>query len=206
MMTILDEIRAARVLMIQDGQRIEYRWMGRKRFPDGIAMDEPDKVQWVDAVSGLDCLIVRHPRHGAWCGYVGVPERHPWYETGYDTCTVDGYCASYTEWGFCEHTPDKVISVHGGITYSEHATEEIPEHAGISHIPFPGRPERLWWFGFDCVHSHDLPPIWAYRHPALYAGDVYRDQEYVTGEVRRLAAQLSAIRPDVPALLPPERE
>ena len=34
-------------------------------------LDEPDKAQWIDKTSGLDCLIVRVKHHGALCGYVG---------------------------------------------------------------------------------------------------------------------------------------
>jgi hypothetical protein len=38
--------------------------------------NEPDRVEFESL--GLPCLIVRNP-FGALCGYVGVPEGHPWY-------------------------------------------------------------------------------------------------------------------------------
>lgn len=47
--------------------------------------NEPDKLNWIDPETGLDCMIVRN-RAGNLCGYVGVPESHPWFGVGYSGC------------------------------------------------------------------------------------------------------------------------
>lgn len=57
----------------------EYRTADRSNWRTGGAWeDEPDKVVWVDEATGLDCMARRGPV-GAWCGYVGVTEVHPWH-------------------------------------------------------------------------------------------------------------------------------
>ena len=44
-------------------------------WPEGPWMTEPDKLVWIDVDTDLDCMAVRAPTTGAWCGYVGVPPR-----------------------------------------------------------------------------------------------------------------------------------
>jgi hypothetical protein len=138
--------------------------------------DEPDKAQWVDEATGLDCLIVRN-RLGALCGYVGVPPEHPAHGKDY------------------YDMPD--IEVHGGLTYADRCQEGAEEH-GICHVPEPGRPADVWWFGFDCGHCWDLVPGIADALGSIgrspYRGDreVYRDFTYVQAEVAQLARQLAA--------------
>ena len=41
--------------------------------------------------AGMTCCI-RHGLLGAPCGYVRVPEGHPFYRKHYDRCDVDAYC------------------------------------------------------------------------------------------------------------------
>jgi hypothetical protein len=143
-------------------------------YPAGPWTGEPDKAQWVDEATGLDCLAVRN-RIGAWCGYVGVPPGHPLHGADYEDPDVD---------------------VHGGLTYASPCQEDRLE--GICHVPEPGRPADVWWFGFDCAHLGDMSPydakdrfadpgarIWKYR-----TDDVYRDLGYVRLECGSLAAQL----------------
>lgn len=43
----------------------------RVKWGPGPWDGEPDKMQWTDPATGLDCLIVRNTL-GALCGYVGV--------------------------------------------------------------------------------------------------------------------------------------
>ena len=47
-----------------------------------IWLNEPDKANWIDEATGLDCMIHRG-QSGALCGYVGVPESHPSFEKDY---------------------------------------------------------------------------------------------------------------------------
>jgi hypothetical protein len=147
--------------------------------PPGPWWDESDKVQWVDAATGLDCLIVRGPM-GSWCGYVGLPPGHPWRDSG--------------DW-------DGEVDVHGGVTYGPApCMEDAPEGHGVCHVPYPGRPADVAWVGFDCGHAFDLQPVMLALEAELFparAGseldprwrDVYRDESYVRGEVAQLAAQ-----------------
>lgn len=132
---------------------------------------EPDKALWVDEATGLDCLIVRNAL-SALCGYVGVPPGHPWHGLDYEQVAAD---------------------VHGGLTYSDRCQED-KEH-GICHVPEPGRPEEIWWLGFDCAHLGDLVPGMesVYRDAGVYQRltrtHVYRDVAYVRDECTSLARQ-----------------
>jgi hypothetical protein len=127
---------------------------------------EPDKVQWVDADSGLDCLAVRNTL-GNWCGYVGIPRDHPW-----------AGAASYD---------DVSAAVHGGLTFGPHpCTAYDPkrwrdagafEASAICHVPFAGRPDDVLWLGFDCAHAGDLSMIDRHTHELmadLDAGTTYQ--------------------------------
>lgn len=131
--------------------------------------DEPDKATWVDPATGLDCMIHRGPM-GALCGYVGVTEGHPEFEVSY-------------------HEVD--VRVHGGLTYSDFCRETDDESYGICHVPEPGRPDKVWWLGFDCGHYNDLiPGMSNYLYPT--GEPHYWTFDEVKAEVERLAAQLVA--------------
>lgn len=162
---------------------IEYRTRDedKARWGNGPWVDEPDKVQWVDEVTGLDCLIVRN-RFGGLCGYVGVPPEHPWHGVDYSGC-LEGGCG----WDYCEHGPDGKVNVHGGLTYAA-SCQSGHESVAICHIPEDGRPDNVWWFGFDCVHAFDFAP--GAHYPPM-RDEVYRDIGYVQDQVRSLAAQLA---------------
>ncbi len=135
---------------------------------------EPDKAHWIDPATGLDCLIVRGPA-GALCGYVGLPPGHPFHGTHYRD--LDD------------------VEVHGGLTFSDACDPDGSEAEGICHTPQPGRPDDVWWLGFDCAHYSDCTPGSRLLH-AILGGDVtlpigvYRTYDYVHAEVARLAAQL----------------
>ena len=157
----------------QDG-RPKLRRRGTEAGP-GPWWDEPDKVQWIDPATGLDCLMVRNG-WGAWCGYVGLPPGHPLHGVDYDVVDVD---------------------VHGGLTFAASCDDEAPEDGGICHVPFPGRPVDVWWLGFDCGHAWDLQPAMEERSRRLgyhsrLSDEVYRDWSYVADQVRDLALQLAA--------------
>ena len=164
----------------------EYRTVDKAAWLAGAWQDEPDKAQWVDAATDFDCLVVRNTAGGL-CGYVGLPRQHPWHGKEYGDCLrgcpEDDYC--------CGHSPDGRVGVHGGLTFSNCCAEGRDETVGVCHVPLPGRPHDVWWFGFDCGHSGDLLPE---PHFAKYFGDgVYRDFAYVQAECVRLAAQLAMV-------------
>lgn len=132
---------------------------------------EPDRVDFEHA--GLPCLMLRHPWYGNWCGYAAVPPGHPLYRA-----------AIY---------PD--IEVHGGLTYAHLCG------GYICHVPKPGEPDNVFWFGFDCGHIMDYQPgleaieLSMRIQPMQSAGilkEVYRDAQYVRGQVQDLAEQLAA--------------
>jgi hypothetical protein len=137
-------------------------------LPAGPWDSEPDKIQWVDVDTNLDCLMVRN-RFATWCGYVGVPRRHPLHGIDYKMVNVD---------------------VHGGLSLSERCAPGEPVD-GICHIAEPGREVEPWWFGFDCGHYCDLQPGRLALGMALPGENYhYRTEEYVRSEVERLAQQL----------------
>lgn len=158
---------------------------------DGPWNDEPDKAQWIDEATGLDCLIVRGPS-GALCGYVGVPPEHPWHGLDYGQ-HFDVPCADRESDSYCYghgHRPDELVKVHGGLTFASSCAENAPEGYGICHVLAPGRPADVWWFGFDCAHAWDVSP--KYDHHFV-DDETYRTVDYVEGECANLARQLAAV-------------
>jgi len=162
----------------------------KSTWGDGPWQTEPDRVEWRHA--GLPCLAHRGPM-GNWCGYAAVPPGHPLHGTAY---------------------PDADVSVHGGLTYSDRCS------GAICHVPNPGEPDDVWWFGWDCGHAWDFSPALAaqirganffalpfllepYDHAAAMAADpssptwpwreIYRTLDYVQAETNRLAEQLAAV-------------
>lgn len=161
----------------------EYRTVDKSTWGTGPWQDEPDKVQWPDETTGLPCLVVRSSTMGAWCGYVGVAEGHPLFGKMYDE--VDDF------------------DVHGGLTFSDHCEPDGAEASRICHVPGPGEPDHVWWFGFDCGHAFDLQPGMMARLRETPLGEtlyspsdpyrpVYRPLAFAQAEVTKLAAQLAA--------------
>lgn len=139
-------------------------------WDDGPWNDEPDRVDFKHA--GFACLMLRNRHSGNWCGYVGVPNGHPAY--GQDYNAVDVEC-------------------HGGLTYGNKC-----DGAHICHVPEPGEPDDLFWFGFDCHHAWDRAPGYeaTLRQHGLGWVDPdasYRAAPYVRREVEGLAEQLAAM-------------
>lgn len=60
------------------------------------------------------------------CGYVEVPKAHKWFGVNYHN--RENY----------KDSPESIIDVHGGLTYSGDL-----------------RDSGTWWFGFDCNHLGD---------------------------------------------------
>lgn len=156
-----------------------YRFAAIHPTSAGPWADEPDKAQWVDDATDLDCLIVRN-RSGALCGYVGVPADHPWHGRG------------------CDVVDD--VRVYGGLTFANFCQDGDGDGDGgdgpsVCHVPEAGRPADVWWFGFDCGHAFDLAPNFADLVRSLGLpgdGNVYRDFAFVQREVSLLAAQVAS--------------
>lgn len=170
----------------------------RAKWGEGPWLTEPDKIHWIDEATGLDCLMHRNSG-GAWCGYVGVVEGHPHFGIGYSGCSLPVKC----EESFCDHAIDCAIDVHGGLTYADFCQvnpddEDRPE-SGICHVAFDGRPERVWWLGFDCAHSWDVSPAYDFALDIGAGTRSYRNRAYVEGQCRHLAAQLDRVGKGLPA-------
>lgn len=164
----------------------EYRTQDKTAWGPGPWQDEPDKAQWVDPTTGLDCLIVRNGG-GALCGYVGLPAGHPWHGKDYSECLTR--CGE--DWCY-EHSPEAAVRVHGGLTFADACANTADESRGICHVPLPGRPHDVWWFGFDCAHSGDESPAYSRKY-GFGDHEVYRDVAYVVAECTDLARQLAGV-------------
>lgn len=145
----------------------------REGWEEGPWDDEPDLVEWRNsALPGLALLAVRSHASGGLCGYAGVPPGHPAH-------------------GKPHQELEDAIDVHGGLTYSGACAGHI------CHVPKPGEPDDVWWFGFDCGHAFDEGPALdalVRRHagrPFKFEYAHYRPLAHVMGEVERLAAQLA---------------
>lgn len=166
---------------------MQWTTIDKSTWPRGPWDQEPDKVQWIDRATLRPCLIVRAPRSGALCGYVGVSEGHPLFGKN------SGARSAPLEMG--------TLDVHGGVTFTGFCQPaEDPAH-GICHIVEEGENDRIWWIGFDCSHGGDLSPN--PRSENLMRellgdysgfGGEYRNLEYVKGECRDLARQLKALQ------------
>lgn len=154
-------------------QEWKHDWKRGRLIPLGPWDTEPDKIQWVDDETGLDCLIHRN-RGGALCGYVGVSEGHPLFGVHFSSLG--------------ESKPE----VHGGLTYSAFCEDTKDESWGICHIPAPDRPHKVWWLGFDCAHHNDYSPGYQLMFPVELRDNPvdYKDRVYVEQEVTKLAKQL----------------
>lgn len=175
----------------------EYRFRDKAGWGEGPWQSEPDKMQWIDEETNLDCLMVRGP-HGSWCGYVGVMDGHPFYKRAYND---DSEPTMYD------------LDVHGGVTFTDVCQDTNKEH-GVCHVPAAGRSDHVWWIGFDCAHAWDWSPkfdgdpLGVIPAPSLGAvarhlsdavdfgggfETTYKDLDYVQQEIRSLAKQIKAV-------------
>lgn len=181
---------------------IEYRTWDKSGWGAGPWQEEPDKRQWVDEGTGLPCLLVRGPQ-GALCGYVGVSGLHPAH--GFSASTYSYEIAEVLTGKAAERAPVQAkvleLEAHGGVSFAHGCGHGDPA-TSICHIPEPGEPDDVWWFGFDCAHSGDFcPKSERIDHPVLGLGKPtgwggmieYRDAAYVTEQCASLAAQLKAM-------------
>lgn len=195
-------------------------------------MDERPRMCRLWRVKGLWCLVL-DTGTGHHCGYVQIPEDHPWYGVYYNGKTAEERELGKA-WMFAvaadskareaagdpdhflnalnahpspnreiayEETVEGMVSVHGGITFSEltNFAQVLDQGDGI--------PEG-WWIGFDCAHAGDAPsPLWleamrrsdepwererAAIHDRYPTGEHYWTLDETATEVLNLAVQVLA--------------
>lgn len=227
-------------------------WANRDKseWGDGPWLAEPDKAQWIDEDTGLDCMVLRN-HLGVWCGYVGVPTSHPLHGEHYNDApesfvvhgglTFSDSCQEPTEEAYrrarerardpelktqAAAFPDgndyarAIVEYEKALTMSFEEWRDDQMGRKICHTVQPGRPDDVWWFGFDCGHGGDFIPAFLtlgsklrkldastkfgplYEEPLPFIGetDVYRTFDYVRQECADLARQLADA-----ALTPRER-
>jgi hypothetical protein len=167
--------------MSDDEAKAREARVDRTGWAPGPWDDEPDRLEWrLPELPQYPMLITRNDYSGNLCGYVAVPPGHPAHGKEPDDLELDA---------------------HGGVNYAGSCSGKI------CHVPQPGEPDDVWWFGFDCAHGFDVMPGLEARHPMLRAlreeaeaapaeplsTDRYRDLPYVKGECEELARQLAAL-------------
>lgn len=162
------------------------------------------KRSWIESrfeAEGLECVVLALDM-GHRCGYVKVPDDHPWFGLRYWDGTDGHRQPIKTERPFIG-TPDHehpdydrerecvedVLVIHGGVTFDGERPNEDCESG--------------WWFGFDCAHLGDArdPELISARHRKLFGDDLtpssygesVKSLQYVEAECRSLAAQLAAV-------------
>ena len=152
---------------------LDYQLFDKSSWPAGQWKTEPDKREWQDETTELQCLIVRTKITGVLCGYVGVLPGHVAYEL--DPSNQLFYIND--------------ICPHGGLTYAGKS------QGPICHKEKNGKTDDVWWLGFDCDHYGDLAPIQRMHGIDSFFGEhqYYRNIEYVTQECVSLAKQLHSL-------------
>lgn len=159
----------------------------KRAWGDGPWLHEPDRVEWVH--HGVPCLMIRHPMHGSWCGYVGVDPRHRWHgQEAPESPLLPRRRPSWTS------LAEDEARAHGGITFV------TPSDEHFRLLSEPGRFKDFWWLGFDCGHAWDLSPglraMTARLTPHLGLAsslqEQYRDVDYVRAQCIALAEQVIA--------------
>ena len=139
----------------------------KSKWGPGPWQSEPDILEWVDEDTKLPCEVRRNSS-GALCGYVSIPESHPYFGMGYDDLHF--------------------INVHGGLTYAgvAHRKSDIEKLAAPEDME-----PKFQKFGFDCAHSGDYSPRskeWD-MHSRYGDSGEYRTLQYVQSECKDLATQ-----------------
>lgn len=111
-----------------------------------IAVNNPQRVLAKGHHRGFQWIVLSN-MYGYRCGYVRVPEGHPWHGVDYKKIEC---------------------RVHGGLSFSEADVPcDEPEQDGK-----PG-----WWVGFDCAHGNDAPDPALMQLVAGFAPDYTKLEE-----------------------------
>lgn len=139
-----------------------------------IAIKRPNDILATGEHCGLKFHVI-HNGNGYRCGYVRVPNGHPWH--GKDYGEIDA-------------------EVHGGLTFGE---ADVPCGAGEDSDHWFGFDCAHAWDDQDmalpgCHHASKFPlvPIYFHDGTQIGGGSEVRDQEFVEAECRSLCEQAAA--------------
>lgn len=133
-------------------------------------------------VHDLPCAVLLMDM-GHRCGYVSVPEGHPYHGLGYSDQAPNGP-ADYEDRPIDDAGMGGMIAMLGGAegldTWANRIEAHIAVHGGLTYTgTHPGDLPKGWWFGFDCAHADDDASYWT--------------EDRVASEVERMAEQLAAV-------------
>lgn len=169
---------------------------------------ECDAYDWVYEDPRYTCAI-RRASLGMWCGYVGVPNGHPFHgkKANDDVPIADlqdhkmSLDQAFQEFGIMNVFFEGVRSdreegfssiatlmrCHGGLTYAD------------DHAPLYENTRSSWWFGFDCAHLGDYVPAYAdipgldLLNKGFGRTSVYRNFEFMLHACDQLAEDLASV-------------
>lgn len=168
-------------------------------------LSEPDELQWRDPFTGYDCRIRRASMAhylGHLCGYVRVPEDHPFYRCHYLE-PVPARAAHHVARVMGGPSGKRgVLDLFTADPNAPHVGMLLNVHGSITWAGFP-HDDPGWWYGFDCGHCDDLSPglLAIVQNLSVFRDQTYRTLEYVQGECTSLAAQLHRLAEPAPLLL-----
>jgi hypothetical protein len=207
-MTLVEAEEAAEVAGPWPGSRA-WEWPddGADMYGEGPWEDEPDKVQWLDTLTGLHCLIIRSVEAGSLNGYVGLYHGHPAHGKSMDwrrplVMGITPLSEAMTSDPECRSSClGQDIAVHGGLNFAGPSVVPVTQDEEGRSLCIAddrtGAGEDLWWFGFSCSHSGDGTPVVLQMEGDGRKGWVkdwpYRDVFYAGRECGMLARQLSEI-------------
>lgn len=145
---------------------------------------------------GLDCAVLLVNKGSHRCGYVRIPDDHPWHGLGYGDpvpdakpiptdATIDemmegvgviGTMIVASDPEAYEREMQYQVRVHGGLTYS-------------GKLAGSGLPSG-WWVGFDCAHSGDETRYAGFEEWRS-AGDHWWTEAEVAEQCSSLADQIA---------------
>lgn len=145
--------------------------------------NEPDEV--IFEHEGYKCIVYRHPEFKFLCGYVAIPEGHPFFKQDYSEWLYDKKVENGNpkEAKYDKEIADKICSLecHGGVTFAGYLRVFTED----------------WLIGFDANHSWDSTPPVEIRPDYIYGGErdlygmsQYRTIEYMSEQCKILAEQI----------------
>jgi hypothetical protein len=145
------------------GNIVFIEFYNKKNFPPGIWMSEPDFCKWKSY--GFTCLAIRDMSLGMWRGFVGITNKHPFFNKKFEDLL-------HQDW-------IDTLNIHGGLA----AIGKLPIHYNEYN-------NDNWWFSFECTQGEDFIPLLNNDEgPSNFLS--YKNLHFVRRETNYLAQQLA---------------